>query len=127
MAKSKYESHVLPKLELIRGWARDGLTDQQIAANLNIAYSTFNDYKAKHSEISEALKESKELADYQVENALYKSALDGNTTAQIFWLKNRKPKQWRDRPEGGKDAESKLSEALERMAEAYAHEPSGNR
>lgn len=38
------------------------------------------------------------MADYEVENALYKAALDGNTTAIIFWLKNRKPKKWRDKP-----------------------------
>ena len=36
------------------------------------------------------LKKGKEVVDYQVENALLASALDGNTTAQIFWLKNRK-------------------------------------
>ena len=35
--------------------------------------------------------------DYQVENALLSSALDGNTTAQIFWLKNRRPDKWRDK------------------------------
>ena len=34
--------------------------------------------------------------DYKVENALLQSALAGNTTAQIFWLKNRRPDKWRD-------------------------------
>ena len=32
-----------------------------------------------------------------MENALYKEALKGNTTAIIFWLKNRKPSEWRDK------------------------------
>ena len=36
--------------------------------------------------------------DYEVENALLKRALSGDTTAQIFWLKNRKPEKWRDKP-----------------------------
>ena len=35
-----------------------------------------------------------------VENALFKNAIEGNVTAQIFWLKNRKPDKWRDKPEG---------------------------
>ena len=38
----------------------------------------------------------KEVTDQQVENALYKSAVSGNVTAMIFWLKNRKPKMWCD-------------------------------
>ena len=33
-----------------------------------------------------------------MENALYKNAIDGNITAQIFWLKNRKPDKWREKP-----------------------------
>ena len=40
---------------------------------------------------------SKEQADSEVEKSLYQTALDGNTTAQIFWLKNRKAKEWRDK------------------------------
>ena len=36
------------------------------------------------------------MTDQQVENALYKSAVSGNVTAMIFWLKNRKPERWND-------------------------------
>ena len=123
MAKSKYEEFVLPKLTLVEGWARDGLTDKQIATNLGVAESTLNEYKKKYPEFSESLKKGKEVVDYEVENALLKRALgykynevtieeadDGSirrktvtkevipdTTAQIFWLKNRKPNKWRDK------------------------------
>ncbi len=123
MAKSKYEEFVLPKLTLVEGWARDGLTDKQIATNLGVAESTLNEYKKKYPEFSESLKKGKEVVDYEVENALLKRALgykydevtieefeDGSvktktvtkevipdTTAQIFWLKNRKPDKWRDK------------------------------
>ena len=51
-----------------------------------------------------------ELIDFQVENALLSSALEGNTTAQIFWLKNRRPDKWRD-----KQKEDTNAEALERL------------
>ena len=118
MAKYEYwlTSEGLLKLE---AWARNGLTDEQIAGNAGIAV-----------EISEALKRGKEVVDIQVENALLKRALgysytekktengpDGkkvtvtvkevipDTTAQIFWLKNRRPDVWRDKQEiehGGK-------------------------
>lgn len=128
MAKSKWED-VKNKLFLVENWARDGLTDKQIAYNLGISEDTFYEYKKKHSEFSEALKKGKEVVDYEVENALLKRALGyeyeektyetsydertgksierltkrttkqvaPDTTAQIFWLKNRKPRKWRDK------------------------------
>ncbi len=109
----------------IEGWARDGLTDKQVAHNMNIAESTLHEWKKKYSVLSESLKRGKEVVDRQVENALLKRALgyefkettrelteDGmrvtkvitkqqapDTTAQIFWLKNRKPQEWRDKQE----------------------------
>lgn len=99
MAKSKYESNVKCKLKLIEGWCRDGLTDAQIAKNLGISIDSFYTYKKKYVEFSDTLKKGKEVVDYEVENALLKAALNGNVTAQIFWLKNRKPIQWKDRKE----------------------------
>ena len=39
MAKSKWETHVKDRLLEVEGWARSGLTDEQIAKNLGIAYS----------------------------------------------------------------------------------------
>lgn len=99
MSNPKYFTHVEPKLELIEGWARDGFTDEQISKNLGIAYSTFREYKKKYSALSTALKNGKEIVDYQVEKALLNKALKGDTTAMIFWLKNRRPDKWRDRKE----------------------------
>lgn len=99
MAKSKYLTHVEPKLELIEGWARDGLTDERIANNLGIGVRTLYEYKSKYPQFSQALKKGKELIDYQVEKALLNKALKGDTTAIIFWLKNRRPDKWRDRKE----------------------------
>lgn len=99
MAKGKYEYWLSEEgLTLLEGWARDGLTDEQIAANAGIAPSTLYAWKKDHREISEALKKGKEVVDYEVENALLTKALIGDTTAQIFWLKNRRPDKWRDKP-----------------------------
>ena len=121
----------------IQGWARDGLTDKDIAKNVRVNVSTLREWKKRFPKIAEALKEGKDAADRVVENALYKSACgytvtirkpmkiktidyDSETgrkvreaekvvaveeqihypaqvTAQIFWLKNRKPAQWRDK------------------------------
>jgi len=123
MAKSKWETHVKDKLILVEGWARDGLTDEQIAKNLGIGTRTFYEYKEKYPQFSQSLKRGKEVVDTEVENALLKRALGytydeetyeelsdgtsksktvtkhipGDTTAQIFWLKNRKPGVWRDK------------------------------
>lgn len=132
MARGKYQEWLLPdNLLKVQAWARDGLTEEQIAHNMGITRETLRVWKKKYSAISGALKKGKEVIDIQVENALLKRALGysynevtreqvknpetgefnleitktvkkevvPDTTAQIFWLKNRKPEQWRDRKE----------------------------
>lgn len=118
-------------LTKITAWARDGLTDVEIADKMGIAESTLNEWKKKYPEISESLKVGKEVVDIGVENSLLKRAMGyeykettqesildtktgertllvtkvvtkqvaPDTTAQIFWLKNRQPKKWRDKQE----------------------------
>lgn len=99
-AKGKYHRWLEPEgLTLLTGWARDGLIDEQIAHNMGINKATLYDWKKKYPDISDALKEGKEVVDIQVENALLKNALNGNITAQIFWLKNRRPDKWREKRE----------------------------
>lgn len=106
-AKGKYEYWLTAEgLTKLEGWARDGLTDKQIASNMGVSEATLYNWKKSHLEILEALKRGKEVIDYQVENALLKNALEGNITAQIFWLKNRKPDKWKDK----RDDEQKESE-----------------
>ena len=92
-------------LLMIEGWARDGLTDEQIAGNIGISAGRLYEWKKSYREIDEALKRGKAPVDIQVENALLNKALGGDVTAIIFWLKNRKPKQWRDKPEAKGDNE----------------------
>lgn len=165
MSKRKYERWLTEEgLALIEGWAHDGLTDENIAHNMGIAAGTLYRWENEHNEIREALTKGKEVADYIIENALYKRAkgdsytevktvlvdlpkdvvelnqrrfenqyrldhpeastqeikdavtegvptqkrvevqrvdkeMPGDTTAQIFWLKNRRPDKWRDRRE----------------------------
>ncbi len=120
MAKSKWE-HVKDKLVLIEGWAREGLTDIQIAENLGISKDTFYEYKKRYPDFSDSLKKGKEIIDYEVENALLKNALDGNITAQIFWLKNRRPDKWKDKIDTNKDTQNvieKLDKLLEEQQNA---------
>ena len=126
IAKSKYETDVKPRLIEIEAWKRDGLTDEQIFKNLGISRDTFYKYKEKYSDFSEAIKKGKEVADIEVENALFKRAIGykykevikevkeidgkkstyvkevikempGDVGAQIFWLKNRKSSKWKDK------------------------------
>ena len=136
MAKGKYQEWLEPDgLLKLEGWARDGLTDEQISKNMGIALSTLKLWKNGYPAILAALKRGKEVIDIEVENALYKRAIGytyeevkeeempdgrvrrtvtikevaGDTTAQIFWLKNRKPAEWRDKQNiehTGKDGET---------------------
>ena len=71
MAKSKWETNVKDKLILVEGWARDGLTDEQIANNLGISHTTLKEYKNKYPTFLTALKKGEQIADYEVENALF--------------------------------------------------------
>lgn len=139
-AKGKYEYWLTSEgLLRIGGWARDGLTDEQIAKNMGISRSTLNEWAKKYPDISDTLKKSKDVADREVENSLFKRATgyeydevkekyEGgiltertvtkkmvvpDTAAQIFWLKNRKPSVWRDKAQVDTDAEfSKVDELI---------------
>lgn len=147
MARGKFEYWLTKDgLTLLEGWARDGLTDEQIAHNIGITAKTLYDWKKRYCKICEALKKGKEVVDIQVENALLKRALgyeyqeqrleksnDGvkvvqtikhvpaDTTAQIYWLKNRRPDKWRDKPEGyspkDETEEDDLSRSLRELGE----------
>lgn len=138
------------KLILLEGWARGGLTDEQIAKNIGINRTTLYDWKKKEVNIADALKKGKEVIDFEVENALLKKALgytitlnkqkvtkDGyvvditeevhippDTTAQIFWLKNRKPNTWKDKVETDEDREavanaSQVIAKIRKVAQEY--------
>ena len=76
MAKGKYQEWLEPEgLLKIEGWARDGLTDEQIAEKMGISVASLYNYKKDHLEILEALKRGKDVVDREVENALLKRAL----------------------------------------------------
>lgn len=101
-----------------------GATDAQLADFFEVSVSTINLWKIQHKEFSESVKLNKEKADELVEQSLYHRALGyehdevdirvvsgeivqtpirkfypPDSTAAIFWLKNRKPKDWRDKQE----------------------------
>ena len=76
------------KLTLITGWAKEGLSDEQIANNMGVARSKLFDCRKSSELISNALKKGKEVTDYEVENAMYKSAIGYNVkVAKQFKLK----------------------------------------
>lgn len=64
-------------LMLIECWARDGLTLTQISQKMNISCKTLWEWRIFYPEIEDAINRSKEVVDYQVENALLKLALGG--------------------------------------------------
>lgn len=140
MAKGKYKYwRTQDGLTLLRGWARDGLKDIDIAHRCAISESTLYDWKNRFPEISEALKKGKEVVDIEVENALLEKCfgytiqvrktfkckvvdydpstgkrireheelvtgyddihVPADTTAQIYWLNNRRPDAWRNKRE----------------------------
>lgn len=67
---------------MLKGWARDGLSDEQIAKNIGISRSTLAEWKNRFPDISDALREGKEVADRMVENALFQSCFDRKITVR---------------------------------------------
>lgn len=85
MAKGKYQRWLESDgLLLLEGWARDGLTDEQLAEKMGCGVRTLYDWKERFPQISQALKKGKEVVDYQVENALLVAALDGTPRPKSF-------------------------------------------
>ena len=104
---------------------KKGFIDTEIADFFEVNVDTIYEWKKKHKEFSESLKSGKLYSDEAVVSSLYGRALGyefeerkvevdaekkekvtittkqmaGDTTAQIFWLKNRRPKEWRNAPE----------------------------
>ncbi|EMO5719088.1 terminase [Enterobacter cloacae subsp. cloacae] len=101
-----------------------GLTDTQTAFALGVSERTLNRWKKQYPGFCQSLKNGKALADAKVAHALYRKAtgytyqleeirnVNGrlsavpvtrhqppDTTACIFWLKNRQPELWRDKPD----------------------------
>lgn len=97
MAKGKYQKWLKPEgRAVLTNWARMGLTDEQMAHQIGISPATYYVWKNKYPEISEAIKDGKEVVDAIVVNALIKQAKNGNVQAQTFWLRNRMPEYFRD-------------------------------
>ena len=139
--KNKYDSHIAPRLEEVKAWARDGVTEEEIAKRLGVAYSTLREHKKTHSALSDALKCARAYDD-EVVFSLHRNTLGGivklkkpiklrrtifedgkkvreeeyieyadeeeyikpDTMAQMYWLNNRRPEEWRAKPEEKKGA-----------------------
>lgn len=110
---------------LLRYWARQQLSPEEIARRCGVAPETLSRWKRDHPEIARALAQTRELADAMVEDALLRRALGyeyqearreftektgekqvetakhvpGDATAQLIWLKNRRPDRWQDKPQ----------------------------
>ena len=108
--------------ELVYNYSLLGATDEEIASFLGVCINTITNWKHTEEAFLGAIKKGKEEADANVVKSLYKRAngyitketktssggenelisitekeVPPDTTAQIFWLKNRQPKKWRDK------------------------------
>lgn len=146
MAKGKYQEWLTDEgLLRLEAWARDGLTDEQIAQNMGITRRTLENWKSKYLPIFHTLKRGKDIVDTQVENALLKRALGytytevktvesakgtvttttvkevaPDVTAGIFWLKNRQRPKWGDKPVEKTESEENQSIIFEIMPASQA-------
>ena len=107
-----------------------GATDKDLANYFDVTETTVNNWKIDHPAFFESIKDGRENADMQVAKSLNKRArgytqkvtkvmqyqgepivvdveehVPPDTTAAIFWLKNRQAKNWRDKQEFAVSAE----------------------
>ena len=122
MAGGRPSKYTPEYLNVVRGMAKLGATEVEIASALGVAVSTVSLWKVQHQEFSDALSSSKEVADAKVVESLYRRAVgysvtetdirvvEGkivqtpitkhyppDATSMIFWLKNRDKTNWRDK------------------------------
>lgn len=130
--KNNYDTVVLPNLDKIIKWVKEGATNKAIAEKLGISAASFFKYLAEgesgnkhYVELFEAYAQARVIADEQIENALFKSAIGytwtehvretitdpkgnitvkertrtvdvpGSVPAQQFWLINKSPDKWK--------------------------------
>lgn len=141
MARGRKELFREEYVELAHNYALLGATDEEMADMFGVSEQTLNSWKRRHPEFLESIKKGKNVADATVASRLYKRAIgydakavkfatnEGritdkveyiehyppDTTAAIFWLKNRQPEKWRDKKEI--DSQVKLSDELENMSD----------
>lgn len=140
---SKYKDIDLKK---VRYLAEKGFTHQDFADYFGVNKDTITEWVNKHEEFSVSLKEGKAICDSRVERSLFERACGyshpdthitnykgdiiatpitkhypPDPTSMIFWLKNRKPTEWRDkqtvaiedsRPKLNKYSDSQLEGAI---------------
>lgn len=117
---SKYSDDIPEQAERL---CKLGYTDANLASYFGVAISTITKWKTEYSAFSDALKSGKDKADADVAQALYLRAMGyshpdvdirvingevvqtpiikhypPDPTSMIFWLKNRQPRLWRDKP-----------------------------
>jgi hypothetical protein len=113
--------------------AKHSLTDEDLALMFGVCVASINNWKTQHPEFLESLKKGKDTKDNAVEKSLFERAtgyqqeavkifcqngmvtevpyierFPPDTTACIFWLKNRQPDKWRDK----REFEGKVEAAL---------------
>jgi hypothetical protein len=121
-----------------------GFDDEGMADFFNVSVATISNWKNAHPEFLESLKGGKHEYDYRIERSLAERAMGyscredkifnngkdvdptvvettknypPDTTACIYWLNNRKPDQWRGRPEDKSTGAEDLAEALSKLAD----------
>ena len=127
--------------QLAENYALLGATDKEMADLFSVTERTLNQWKKDYQEFLQSLKKGKNIADANVASRLYNRAIgydckatkfatsEGkitdskeyiehyppDTTAAIFWLKNRQPEKWRDKKEV--DANVNLGDELEGLSD----------
>ena len=113
----KITPDILGRVKLL---ASTGLTNKQIAQALGICEATLFKKKRQYAEFTEAIKEGQSIGIAKVSNALFMSAVKGNTTAQIFYLKNRSPDTWNDKVSIEQETKIELKQIEENMSDEEA-------
>ena len=89
MAKSKYDTHVKPRLNEIKQWVEDGATDTEMIKALEVSRPAFYKYIKQHEELDQIIKEGRTAKVKELKAVLFKKALGGQRVSKEEYELNK--------------------------------------
>ena len=81
--RGRWETDVLPRLDEVEAWARQGVSEENIAKNLGVAYSTLREYKKKYPALSAVLARTRDYVDNVIVVSAYLKRITGYDAVEV--------------------------------------------
>jgi transcriptional regulator with XRE-family HTH domain len=107
----------------LRGWARSGLSYEQLANNMGINRNTLTKWRKESPQLETILKFERDVVDFQLENKIIELAMKGNPNLLMFCVCNRMPDRWSYHPLNTEQKKVPSAKVINYYAEDQAQSP----